>query len=179
MSRRLFARLNALLLTGALAVPGCAEGPSGPSPTLTAPQTVQAVAADGGGATRTHSEFDGRLNAEFYLSCIDEITHWEGSFHVTVDVTSTPSGNTSIRVQGTSDRTTFFVERSNGVRYYMIGQGSTQRHEFIGPVHVLSIVEPKVFRSADGETLVTNYHLQVIFDENGNAVRVTANGACP
>jgi hypothetical protein len=176
MPRRSFTRLRALLVTGALlGSAACVDGPAALNPALVPTEAVSAAK----GATRTHSEFDGQLNADFYLSCIDEVTHWEGSFHVTVDITRSPSGNTSIRVQGTSDASTFFVERANGVRYYMIGHGSTQRHEFIGPVHVLSIVEPKVFRSADGETLVTNYHLQVIFDEDGTPVRVTANGACP
>ena len=155
---------------------GCTEAPSAP---LSARMTPAALRAMAQAATRTHSEFDGHLNADFYLSCIDEVTHWEGSFHATVDVITTPSGNTSIRVQGTSDVAKFFVERENGVRYYMIGHGSTQRHEFIGPVHVLSISEPKVFRSADGETLVTNYHLQITFDESGTPVSVKATGACP
>jgi hypothetical protein len=178
MPWRSLTRLCSPLVVAFVMSAGCSEVPSAPpSPAgMSAAAAVQAVAES---ATRTHSEFDGHLNADFYLSCIDEVTHWEGSFHVAVDVISTPSGNTSITVKGTSDLETFFLERQSGARYYMIGHGSTQRHEFIGPVHVLSISEPKVFRSADGETLVTNYHLQVMFDESGAVVSVKATGACP
>jgi hypothetical protein len=61
----------------------------------------------------------------------------------------------------------------------MIGQGSTQLHEFEGPVSFLNIVEPKVFRSASGDVLVTNYHLRITFDAEGNPISVIANGACP
>lgn len=169
-------RLSPLLVALVIST-GCTDAPTAPLRTAM-PATV-ALQAAAQGVTRTHSEFDGSLNADFYLSCIDEITHWEGSFHVTVDVVSTPSGNTSTTIKGTSNVETFFLERENGVRYYMIGHGSTQRHDFVGPVRIVSVSEPKVFRSADGETLVTNYHLQVMFDDDGTPVSVKAVGACP
>jgi hypothetical protein len=61
----------------------------------------------------------------------------------------------------------------------MIGQGLTERHEFIGPVHLIDVAEPKVFRSSGGDVLVTNYHLMIRFDDQGNPISVTANGVCP
>ena len=44
---------------------------------------------------------------------------------------------------------------------------------------VETIVEPKVFKSASGDVLVTNYALVTVFDSNGDPVTVHATGACP
>ncbi|MFL5612469.1 MAG: hypothetical protein ACJ796_02275 [Gemmatimonadaceae bacterium] len=130
-------------------------------------------------ATRTHTEFTVHVNADIYLTCINEVTHWEGTGHVTVDVVTTPTGITSTRIQGNSDESTFTVTRADGTRYYMIGSGSTQRHDFDGPVSIVTIAEPKVFRSASGDILVTNYALVIVFDDQGAPVTVHAVGACP
>lgn len=156
----------------AATVAACSDQPTATRSIGGPSMTAQAV-------SHTHAEFDVHLDAFFYLSCIDELTHWVANGHVTVDAIQTPIGNTSIRVEGRSDPTNFFVIRANGVRYDMIGQGLTERHEFIGPVHVLNIVEPKVFRSSSGDVLVTNYHLMIMFDDQGNPISITANGACP
>jgi hypothetical protein len=169
--------MRALLLCGAFAVlsSGCADSPSAPRASL----TPGAPSLSASGATRTHSEYNGSINTDIYLSCIDEVTHWQGSFTVTVDVVQTPTGITSTRIRGNSDESTFSVTRADGTRYYMIGQGSTQRHDFEGPVSIVTITEPKVFKSASGDVLVTNYAFVVVFDKNGGLVTVHAVGACP
>ena len=150
----------------------CSDQPA-PTAWITSPsRSVQPV-------THTHAEFDVHVDAYIYLTCINEVTHWVGTGHVTIDEIQTPTGITSIRVEGRSDESNFYLTRANGVRYDMFGQGSTERHEFIGPVHLLDIAEPKLFRSADGDVLVTNYHLMIRFDDQGNPISVTANGACP
>jgi len=169
--------MRALLLCGAYAVlsSACADSPSAPRASL----SPGAPSLSASGATRTHSEFNGSINTDIYLSCIDEVTHWQGSFTVTVDVVQTPTGITSTRIRGNSDESTFSVTRADGTRYYMIGQGSTQRHDFDGPVSIVTITEPKVFKSASGDVLVTNYAFVIVFDKNGVPVTVHAVGACP
>jgi uncharacterized Fe-S cluster-containing protein len=51
----------------------------------------------------------------------------------------------------------------------MIGQGSTQRHDFEGPVSIVTITD----------VLVTNYAFVIVLDKNGGLVTVHAVGACP
>lgn len=167
--------LHSLLVCGAYAMlTACAD-----APTALHPLTPGAPAASVSGATRTHSELNGSLDSDFYLSCIDEVTHWQGSFTVTTDVVQTPTGITSTRIRGNSDESTFVVTRADGTEYYMVGSGSTQRHDFDGPVSIVTIAEPKVFRSASGDVLVTVYAFVIVFDKNGSPVTVHAVGACP
>ena len=169
--------MRTLLLCGAYAVlsSACADSPAAPRASL----TPGAPSFSASGATRTHSEYNGSINTDIYLSCINEVTHWQGSFTVTVDVVQTPTGITSTRIRGNSDESTFSLTRADGTRYYMIGQGSTQRHDFEGPVSIVTITEPKVFKSASGDVLVTNYAFVIVFDKNGGLVTVHAVGACP
>jgi hypothetical protein len=177
MSTDSIARLCTAFLACTLVLTAC-DGPRSISPehpTALSPRSAAVASV----ATRSHSEFDISREADFYLSCIDEMTHWVISGHVSIDVVLTPTGTTSIRVQGNSNEAAFYLVRANGVRYDMIGQGSTQEHDFAGPVSFLNIAEPKVFRAADGDVLVTNYHLLITFDANGDPVSVIANGACP
>ena len=169
--------IRTLLLFGTYAVlsSACADVSTAPR----APLTPGVPSRFASAATRTHSEFSGSLNADIFLSCIGEVTHWEGSFTISVDVVQTPTGIVSTRIKGVSDVSTFSVTRADGTRYYMIGQGSTQMHDFEGPVSIVTISEPKVFKSASGDVLVTNYAFVIVFDKNGVPVTVHAVGACP
>jgi hypothetical protein len=169
--------IRALLVCGAYAVlsSACTEAPSAPRASLSPGAPSRSASA----ATRTHSEYSGSVNTDIYLSCIDEITHWEGSFTVSVDVVQTPTGIISTRIRGNSDESTFSVTRADGTRYYMIGTGSTQRHDFEGPVSMVTLAEPKVFKSASGDVLVTNWAFVIVFDKDGALVTVHAVGACP
>jgi hypothetical protein len=131
------------------------------------------------GATQEHSEFSFYVSNDFYLACLDEVTHWEGPVTGSVDITTTPSGNVIARVKAHVDPT-FFVERPNGVRYYPVGPAqATHLTELVGPVYRFSVTEPSIFESLAGERIVFTYHFQVVIDKNGNAVVEKGTGVCP
>src|SRR6266550_7298457 len=158
MTTRYFGRFWAAAIASTLLTIGCDSSRVASPASVRSGGEPQALAQ---GATRTHSEFDISREQDVYLSCIDEVTHWVISSHVTVDVVQTPSGITSIIIKGHSNESEFYLVRANGVRYNMIGTGSTQRHDFEGPVTFVNFAEPKVFRSESGDILVTNYHLRI------------------
>src|SRR4051794_33091906 len=63
-----------------IAIAGCADPTAAPHPDVTAPE-----AAATRSVVRTHTEFDGHVDATFYLSCVDQDTHWVGDFHAQID----------------------------------------------------------------------------------------------
>lgn len=45
--------------------------------------------------------------------------------------------------------------------------------------HLFDDTEPKVFRSADGDILVTNFTFHIVMDGDGNIVTALGTGKCP
>jgi len=145
----------------------------------TAPRAAQPLFS-AQGATQEHIDFSFFFSQTFFLSCVNGLTHWEGPVAGTIHITTTPSGNSILRVKAHVDPT-FFVEiLSTGVRYYPVGPAqATHLTELTGPVYRFSITEPSIFESLAGERLVFTYHFQVVVGKNGNAVVEKATGVCP
>jgi hypothetical protein len=149
----------------------CAGEPTAPRDA--APQLAAA------GATHTQFEVSGYQSADFYLSCLDEVTHWEGPYHFVFDVTTTPSGNTITRLHAPYDPS-FFVQRANGVRYYpRVPPSGGTLIQIKGPVTVIANTEVDLFESAAGDRLVLGLHYQLVVDREGNVVIEKFTGACP
>lgn len=163
--------LVAVFLVGASA---CSEGPAA----LTGLQPPQSSLAAVQGATRTHTEFSGSDNLEIYFSCVDEVVKYVVTYTASLDIITSASGVQNIRLTGRLDPGSY-VERANGVRYYAFGHAQSRNHELVGPVHVLGGALPQLFRSADGEVLVSNFAYQIVFDGNGDPVVTQFTGACP
>ena len=131
------------------------------------------------GAVRTHFEFDVFDSNDFPLSCLNgEMTHWEGTVHVTMDITTTPSGLTQeqINVAFGDD---YFVERANGDKYYPVGPFPVNEHHLFGPVTVIAGTAAGAWKSATGDVLALGFHAQFVYDKNGNPILEQFIGACP
>jgi hypothetical protein len=131
------------------------------------------------GATRTTTSFTGYNDVDLALSCLDgEMTHWEGSFDITIAVVTMPSGTTQeqISIRFAPDH---FVERANGARYYPVGQVLINEHHAFGPVTVIAGAVTGAWRSADGDVLTLGFHVSFVYDKDGNLVLEKWNGACP
>jgi hypothetical protein len=153
---------------------GCSDAP------VTGPSRAPASAVKSVGATQQHLEFDVYDEFDIQLSCMDgEPTHWEGPVHVTIDRVTTASGvvNTSFALVFGP---TYFVERENGVRYYPVAGFPVHEHHTDGPLTLIAGTAAGVFKSAAGETLPLGYHVQVVYDPNGNTVvDWKFTGVCP
>jgi hypothetical protein len=149
--------------------------------TVVAPAPKAATdAARSNAATRQHLEFDDFNNFDIQLSCMNgESTHWEGTVHVTVDITSTRSGVTNTNV-AVSFAPSHFVQRENGVRYYPVAGFSVHEHHTDGPLTLIAGTAAGVFKSDDGDTLPLGFHVQVVYDRDANAiVDWKFTGVCP
>jgi hypothetical protein len=129
-------------------------------------------------ASRTHTEFVGSQSDDIYFSCVDEVVHYEVTYNATVDVTTSATGIRSIAFRGILQPGSF-VMRANGVRYDVFAHAHSENHEIVGPVHVMEGAIPQLFRSADGDVLVSNFHYQLVFDHDGEPVTIQFTGACP
>jgi hypothetical protein len=164
-------------LVSALTVAGCADLASPAAP----PARPLAGAETGlsNGATTVHVEFDHFNDYDIVLSCMNgESTHWEGWVHVTLDVTTTPSGITQERIAVAFDPG-YFVERENGVRYDPVGPFPVNEHHLFGPVTVIAGTAAGSWKSADGVLLILGFHAQFVYDTNGDPVLEKFTGACP
>jgi hypothetical protein len=149
--------------------------------TVVAPTPKAATAPSmSNAASREHLEFDVFNDYDIQLSCMNgESTHWEGTVHVAIDITTTPSGvvNTSFAL---SFAPTFFVERENGVRYYAVAGFPLHEHHTDGPLTLIAGTAAGVFKSDDGDTLPLGFHVQVVYDRDANAiVDWKFTGVCP
>ncbi len=145
----------------------------------TAPHATQPLLS-AQGATQEHIEFAFYFSGDFVLSCFGGLTHWEGPVAGTIDITTTPSGNSVARLKAKADPTFFVEVVSSGVRYHPVGPAqATHLTEVIGPVYKFSITEPAIFESDAGDRVVTSYHLQIVVNGNGDAVVEKATGVCP
>ena len=146
---------------------------------LTAPLDAPALTTQGAGATRTHAEFDVFDSFDIVLSCLpNETTHFEGPVHVTFDAITTPSGATQERIS-VAFGDGYFVERENGVRYYPVGPFPINEHHLFGPVTVIAGTAAGAWRSADGDVIAFGFHVQLVYDKDGNPVLEKWTGACP
>ncbi len=158
-----------LSLAAGLLLVGCAEPPTA-SPPVEPPELA---------VTRNHFEVPFYQDADFYLTCLDEVVHYEGPGVMTADILETPSGVTVARLVFEIDPS-FFVERPNGVRYYAeIPPTRPRVTQITGPASVVIVTEVAHFISADGERLVLSYHSQVVFKPNGEPAVEKFTGACP
>jgi len=165
---------TSVLVAGILVgLAGCTDGA-----TATGALAPTERAAPAKTATRTHTEFSGSQSDDIYFSCVDEVVHYEVTYNATVDVTTSATGIQSIAFRGILQPGSF-VMRANSVRYDVFAHAQSENHEIIGPVHVIEGAIPQLFRSADRDVLVSNFHYQLVFDRNGDPVTVQFTGACP
>ena len=150
-------------------VTGCADAPTEPR-----------VLAGGvsPNVTREHIEFDVYDDFDIVLTCVEGVTHWQGSVHVTIDAVTTPSGtaSTRFRVEFAPD---YFVEMPDGTRYYPV-KFNVNEHHTDGTLTNIAGTAAGVFRSADGDTIALGFHVQVVYDPKGNTVvDWKFTGVCP
>lgn len=169
---------HAALVLAVSSIAACADA-SPVSPETGAPAAV--FSQSGNGATRTEFQVGPRdFITELYLSCIDEVVTLHNlGFVLSLEVVTTPSGNTSTRGRFSWPENRFFVERQNGVRYYQREGTRSIYREFDGPNHFIMITDPWHLWSEDGEMLKFQVHYQVWLDEEGNFERDKLTGSCP
>jgi hypothetical protein len=126
-------------------------------------------AAVSNGATRTTTEFDFYQNADFFLACLGEMTHWEGPVRTEWTVITTPTGSVMNKIYN-NPGPTFYMERPNGVRYYARTGNQSRITWFLGPVEVVAGAEPTILESASGERLVLSIAWQFVMSPNGDTI---------
>jgi hypothetical protein len=135
--------------------------------------------ANASGAVQEHVEFDVFDNNDLPLTCLNgEMTHWEGSVHVTMDIITAPSGLTQERIQ-VEFGDDYFVERTNGDRYYPVGPFPVNEHRLFGAVTVIAGTAAGAWKSASGDVIALGFHAQFVYDKDGNAILEQFIGACP
>ena len=145
----------AVLLAATVMLSACSDDSSPLSPRL-----LSGVSA-ANGATRDHLEFDDYNDFDLVVSCVNGTTHWQGTIHVVIDVVT----NISVTFDPS-----YFVQTPNGTRYHPSAGFSVKEHHLDGPVTLIAGTASGVFKSADGDTLPLGFHVQVLYDRDGNAV---------
>lgn len=131
------------------------------------------------GAVHAHTEFEVPNNFDIPLTCLDgEMTHWEGTVRVVVHTTATPKGTVHERIY-VSFLPGYFVRRANGDEYWPIGPFQIHEVHQFGPISVIAGTASGAWRSANGDVLALGFHVQLVYDRNGNPVIEKFTGACP
>ena len=132
-----------------------------PSPTAVEMTGVTSIAAARASSTREVVEFDQHVSADFFLTCINEMTHWEGPVHVTASTTTTPGGPVISKFRGDVS-SEFFIERADGTRYHANSSAGQMATIVEGPASVISVTSHGAFKSSSGDVLPTTVHMQVV-----------------
>lgn len=175
-SRSLRAAVSA---AGAIMIVAC-DNPQAPlvEKAPSPPKTVSTSAA-----VKDSYEITGSIDDYLNFTCLSEPARLVVSYRWTFDVTTTPSGVSSVRSTFIVDREQSYVVYG-GLTYY-VTQGRPGHDDIIhylygpGGLYIEAGTEPDFEQAETGERLRLNFHWQIVIGQDGTARVIKVTGACP